>query len=470
MSNAPKTGFWQTIPGLITATAGFLSAATGAIVALNQTGVVDLKKMTGAKPPEQVASAPSTTTTSEAQTQKESKPADPQPAADVAKPTEVPPVKAEPNQPAPTKPAEPEAKTVTESKPIEPPPAEKPVVVPAPVATSVVAKQEPAPTKPPEPVVEAVKKPEPVTESKPIAPPTRVQPDPVPVTSTKVVERPPTQPVPEPPARPTQNPVSTAPPSTTADSRTRNPGSVPPTSPSRVPPPPSANQPTQERVADARTQERVPPPRPADDPGDQPRVVRAPGSTAPDGGRSNVPDRPPPPRDATPGGVRVVQPGPAERSRELDLTGLKLSIPSGWMRVENQAGAVAGEATLRIVDPAGDGTVQVSRYMGAKGKEMEDKTIDRWLSQMTGARGGSVDRRDAKIERRQHGAMRITSVEFSGALKGSPRDPGPGSQRMMGFIVDHPLGPHIITITGPAEAFSRWSAAIDGFIASARPD
>jgi hypothetical protein len=36
---APNGSFWKTIPGMLAAAAGFISAATGLVVALNQAGV-----------------------------------------------------------------------------------------------------------------------------------------------------------------------------------------------------------------------------------------------------------------------------------------------------------------------------------------------------------------------------------------------------------------------------------------------
>jgi hypothetical protein len=40
MPTADSDGsFWKTIPGMLTAAAGFITAATGLVVALNQTGV-----------------------------------------------------------------------------------------------------------------------------------------------------------------------------------------------------------------------------------------------------------------------------------------------------------------------------------------------------------------------------------------------------------------------------------------------
>ncbi len=50
MSSEPTSGppshgsFWKTVPGLLTAAAGVISAVTGLVVAVNQTGVFDSRK------------------------------------------------------------------------------------------------------------------------------------------------------------------------------------------------------------------------------------------------------------------------------------------------------------------------------------------------------------------------------------------------------------------------------------------
>ena len=49
MADPTKHGFWQTVPGMMTAIAGILSATTGMLVTLNQTGVVDLRQLAGGK-------------------------------------------------------------------------------------------------------------------------------------------------------------------------------------------------------------------------------------------------------------------------------------------------------------------------------------------------------------------------------------------------------------------------------------
>lgn len=489
MSNAPKTGFWQTIPGLITATAGFLSAATGAIVALNQTGVVDLKKIAGNKPPEQVATEPAFSAGPGKDSPVEEKPSPAKAVVEASNPHETVAAKSEPAAMPPVMQAV-ETKSGGDLKPAGPVmPQEKVTssveaqpVSPRPVETTAIPQQ---PVRRLEEVpVQTAKVPEQAVEPQRMPPPGQPS---NPAPSSRVVESRPVEPQPQSePMKPAPKPTSAPPANTTTDARTPSSTNAPPAGPTNartqpspsVPPQPSmrepvpapSRQPVSERVADARSTDRPPVTRPENEADTQPRIVRAPSDDS-GKGRTRVLERPVPGgKEVVPGGTRETRPGVAERGRELDLTGLKMTIPSGWVRVESAPSAMATEATLRIADPMGDGTVQISRYMGSKGKEMEDKTIDRWLGLVVGVRGGPAGRGDAKIERRQQGPMRITTVEPAGTVKVSPRDTGAPNQRMMGIILDHPLGPHLITITGPADAFTRWSAAIDGFLNSARPE
>jgi hypothetical protein len=147
-----------------------------------------------------------------------------------------------------------------------------------------------------------------------------------------------------------------------------------------------------------------------------------------------------------------------------------MTIPAGWVKEEVKPGPLAPVAALRIPDPGGDGTVQITRYLGAKGKEMEDRTIEHWVGQVTKANGAPMTLADARVERRQVGPVRITTVDLSGTVKMTPRDTGDPGRRMISAIVDHPTGPHLVTIVGPARSMAKWDSTIDDFLKSAKPD
>ncbi len=481
MSNAPKTGFFQTIPGLITATAGFLSAATGAIVALNQTGVVDLKKITGAKPPEQSAPlvAPAVPTghegasltgevgVAEARKPEANPAANPAPQQPLARPADsLPPQPTEaktsvatqtPPQ-APVKPAETASAPSADANPPSPPPSPPKATLTE--SEKLKAIQDGAAAVPPK---KEEKQPTPAAPS-----PTSVKREEVPpaVVPERVVERPP-QPVAPPPSmpiRPSEKPVS-----------------QPPAKPVEAPPS-IVKAPPLSTTGEKRPADKSNPPVPNGGPrsaggveqrptgGDDPshaKIVRPPSDAVASrtSGKKQIDD---------PAITRVPQTGRETASvgggRQLDLNGLKMTIPPGWVKEEGPSGPMAPAASLRIPDPAGDGVVQVTRYIGAKGKEMEDKTIERWLGQVTKANGMPSNVADARIERRQVGPLRITTLDVSGTYKATPRDSGTPGSRMVAAIVDHPAGPHLITIVGPALSMTKWDSTIDGFLRSIAPE
>lgn len=45
MSDPPKPGFWQTLPGILTAVAAVMTAVTGLIIGLAQAGIIGAARM-----------------------------------------------------------------------------------------------------------------------------------------------------------------------------------------------------------------------------------------------------------------------------------------------------------------------------------------------------------------------------------------------------------------------------------------
>ncbi len=297
----------------------------------------------------------------------------------------------------------------------------------------------------------------------------RETPPPVPVQERVVESKPqPVKPVPSAPARETEKPTPTVNPKPveTAPQIVKAPPS--PSAQDKAPPKPDPK----ERVADARNPERSADRSPTpDDDAKRAKIVKPPSDAVATRGGSKKPGTDDEPNTRKgPEGVREAHSAGAGGNRQLDLAGLKMTIPAGWVKEEVKPGPMAPVAALRIPDPVGDGTVQITRYLGAKGKEMEDHTIERWVGQVTKANGAPMTLADAKIERRQVGPVRITTVDLSGTVKMSPRDAGDPGSRMISAIVDHPTGPHLVTIVGSARSMAKWDSAIDDFLKSAKPD
>lgn len=418
----------------MTATAGFLSAATGAIVALNQTGVIDLKKMSGSQPPHQSAPLVSPAITATAPSYHAVTPAS-EPDDTDKKPAEPSPATSSDKATAPSKPAESPPASVAEVKPQSPTPSQ-------PATSSTEAERLKAIQ---EGAAASAKKEE--TQA-PSATPITAKRDVPESSSLPRVADSATQPV-KPQPSPTR--LETAP-------------------IVKAPPPTPEKKTGTEPVAPGRISERAPERGPAVDDPARPKIVRPPSDAV--ASRTGVKKQI---DGVEPGGLRptpapVRETGSAGGSRQLDLAGLKMIIPPGWVKEEVQSGPLAPVAALRITDPAGDGVVQITRHLGAHGKDTEERAIERWLGQVTKPNGASSTMADAKIERRQTGTVRITTVDLAGTVKTTSREAGMPGGRMVAAMVDHPAGPHLITIVGPARSMAKWESAIDGFLRSITPE
>ncbi|MBI1827107.1 MAG: hypothetical protein HY287_04130 [Planctomycetes bacterium] len=417
MPDAPKTGFWHSLPGLMTATAGFLSAVTGAMMGLNQAGVVDLKKIVGAAPsaqttpadpaagnlPSSSAGSPEKNTINKSV---QSRPEVGKMATDVARPTESSPA------PAPKSAETRSNETSTAQKIADAGKPQEPAAHPEQKPTPINVRPVPSDTKP----ASAAPQPSAPKVIEPKSQPVVQNPAPsIPTTSA------PAKSAPQPVNAVTERPVETKQPEI------------------RPPPPPVQDRvvpKTDERLADAR---RV-----------RPEEVPVVGK-----GKAMSP------------GTLPAPPG------VLDLTGLKMSIPSGWVKEEIKPEPMGPEAELRIPSPDGrgeGGVVRISHFMGTRGKEFEEKTIERWLGHVSKANGSPMLRSDAKVSSVQGGPVKITAVELSGAVKIGPRDIGRPDHRFLGAIIEYPKGAHLVQVSGPASSMTQWMPAIDAFLKSAKPE
>jgi len=155
----------------------------------------------------------------------------------------------------------------------------------------------------------------------------------------------------------------------------------------------------------------------------------------------------------------------------LKLTGLTMTVPEGWVEEKVEPSPMEPKAIYRIpkLDAAGeDGMVRITHYPNMKGKDMDDKNIDRWLGQVSKPDGQPLTRSDAKITTTEAGPVRLTVVDMSGSVKMTMRDTAKPNQRMIAAIVDHPQGPHFVVSAGPAASMEKWAAQIDAFLKSAK--
>ena len=175
------------------------------------------------------------------------------------------------------------------------------------------------------------------------------------------------------------------------------------------------------------------------------------------------------PAQSEPAKAKPVAPPSDRGGSQLRLAGIAFVVPAGWESEQIQpGGAMAPKAVYKIPAlKAGDepGMIRITHFPEMKGKD--DQNIDRWIAQVTKADGKPAARADAKVDKKESGNIRLTTVDVSGNVKMTMRDTGKPDHRMIAAIVDHPKGPHFVVAAGPAESMKTWEAAIMAFLQSA---
>jgi len=487
MADPTKHGFWQTIPGMMTASAGILSAATGMLVALNQTGFVDLRQMAGGKPAAQSSSLGT-----------------PSPALR----TEDNPSKAIPE----TEKSTVEAKTHQDQAVSAPRVQDLPARPPLDAADRRVEAKLPESTAPSGIHAGGARIPAPETERRVVVESTTLQ---EPSPSVWPAREKPMQPKPIPErVAEVKRPQELSPTSVARPVVTKEPGAdierkAGPTISleERAPSAASAQRDgtlprsdTPARMAEARRKEEPPMVKqPSNHDVKKSEALRQRPEESRVVGKAKAlatePSEKKHPETASEAKkdkrqfaqADIKQPGkplgsstapstkdaaPA-KGTPLRLAGLTLTVPGSWTKEEVPRSPMGPVAVFKIPksDPGGeDGAVRITHYPNMKGKDKDEMNIERWIGQVAKADGTPSARSDAKITTTEIGPVRLTVVDLSGSVKMTMRDAAKPDQRMIAAIVDHPQGPHFVVTAGPTAAMEKWAPQIDAFLKSAKTD
>jgi len=156
----------------------------------------------------------------------------------------------------------------------------------------------------------------------------------------------------------------------------------------------------------------------------------------------------------------------------LNLTGLTMTIPDGWIAEPAQKGAMAPKAVFTLPaagDGAAGGTIRVTFFPGMK--DMDEANIARWVAQVKRADGTPSTRDDAEISARELGPVRLTVVDITGKVTsdmGAVDDAGTEDHRMITAIINHPEGPHFVKAVGGPATIEKWQTSIEQFLESAK--
>jgi hypothetical protein len=134
----------------------------------------------------------------------------------------------------------------------------------------------------------------------------------------------------------------------------------------------------------------------------------------------------------------------------VETQSLDFELPASWP--QSKPSSTMRIAQAAIPGEAGTGELAVF-YFGAGQGGGVDANIDRWLQQME-VPSSESPKRDAF----QVGDFTITWVDVGGTLKAGSMGMGPGSARpnyrLLGAVVEGPLGPWFFKATGPDETLS----------------
>ena len=152
----------------------------------------------------------------------------------------------------------------------------------------------------------------------------------------------------------------------------------------------------------------------------------------------------------------------------LALTGLTMTVPTGWVRDPVEPRPMAPKAAFRIPDTGGhleDCIVRVSHYPAMKGKD--ELNIRRWIGQVARPDGSRATRDDATVTVTESGDVRLTVVDVTGSVRLTMRAEPTPNRRLIAAIVDHPQGPHFVRVSGDVQSMEQARPAIDAFLGSA---
>lgn len=151
----------------------------------------------------------------------------------------------------------------------------------------------------------------------------------------------------------------------------------------------------------------------------------------------------------------------------LDLEGLTMTIPEGWVAQPIAPGPMAAKAAFAIQNENGPpGSVRVTHYPRMRG--MNEQNIRRWISQATKPDGSPIPREDVKPTTDELGEVKLTTVDIVGTIKATMRSAPEPNQRMVASIIDHAEGPHFVVAIGNVDLIKSVHADIMTFLRSAR--
>jgi len=167
---------------------------------------------------------------------------------------------------------------------------------------------------------------------------------------------------------------------------------------------------------------------------------------------------------------------PASSDR-LQLDGIRLKLPSDWPSRTRSGGSGPGPhkrvtyELRKALETTESCTAVIAHLPDMKGKDQAN--IDHWI-EMFAQPDGRPSSEVAKLETMNVGEIEIKLLVISGTMTGRPErtraaDTAPREDyRMIAAIINHPKGPHLFKLTGPAKAVAPWEESVRSLLSSAQ--
>ncbi len=167
---------------------------------------------------------------------------------------------------------------------------------------------------------------------------------------------------------------------------------------------------------------------------------------------------------------------PAKHARPAsspEVTRLLWTAPEGW--IEEQPTSEMRLSQYRLAKTEGDSedaVCYVAHFPGTGGSV--EANLLRWYDQFQQPDGTPSAAR-AKVNKAEYHGLKQTTVDLTGTFQQSTTPMGPESEekpgfRMLGAVVETPVGPWFAKLTGPERTVARWEKSFYEFMKSFRPD
>lgn len=149
---------------------------------------------------------------------------------------------------------------------------------------------------------------------------------------------------------------------------------------------------------------------------------------------------------------------------------LKFTIPAGWIEEERTSSMRVAQYRLAKANGDAEDASVVLYYFGQGQGGSTAANIERWVSQIKQADGGS-SKETAKEETFDVNGLKVTTVDVAGTYVAETA-PGSGSFlnkpgfRLRGAVVETPQGSYFVKLVGPEKTVTQWNESFLSYIRS----